>query len=140
MFEVNPSVFAKTTLLSYHSFTRTSKPSVFSKMCSVYSVSPEEIVQGAVQGPLHLRMILHILQHVYQGYADASIILSSFHTPEWLKPWCSKWGFATSKRCMTTIYTVHAFPHAPEAGVPEIHRQPPVRTLLVPSFPAGFGS
>lgn len=137
MYEANAALFSKTPLLSYHSFTRTSKPSVFSRMCSVYSVSAEDVVRGAVQGPLHLRMILHVLQNVYHGFADAGINLSSFHTPDWMKPWCAKWGFSTSHRSMTTIYTVNAYPtqHAVD-GV--CHGQPPVRTLLVPSFSPSF--
>jgi hypothetical protein len=136
MFQAHPDLFQQTPLLSYHSFTRTTKPSVFSKMCSVHSVSAEDVVKGAVAGPLHLRLVLHVLQNVYQGYSDASIVLSSFHTPEWMKLWCNKWGFSTSRRSMTSIYTVNAFPE-PHTET-RADRQLPVRTMLVPSFSPNF--
>lgn len=136
MFQAHPDLFQHTPLLSYHSFTRTTKPSVFSKMCSVHSVSAEDVVKGAVAGPLHLRLVLHVLQNVYQGYSDASIVLSSFHTPEWMKLWCNKWGFSASRRSMTSIYTVNAFPE-PDTET-RADRQLPVRTMLVPSFSPNF--
>ena len=128
-----PQQFSEVSLLSYHSFTRSTKDNVFSRLCSSQCVYPETLARG--QGPLHLRMIFHVLQHAYQSYAEVSVVVSSFHPPQSatsaLQNWCAKWGFRFGPRERLTLYTVNAYGGYVPIG---LGTQPPVRALLVPDF------
>ena len=124
--------FSQIPLLSYHSFTRSTRPAVFAKLCSSQCVYPQHVMSNPSQSPHHLRVVLDILDKAYCSFSEASVAVSSFHVPAWLQEWCSRWGFPSSSRARMTMYAVNAYPNYYQPI--GLGTQPPVQTLLVPDF------
>uniref|UniRef100_A0A061RYB9 Uncharacterized protein n=1 Tax=Tetraselmis sp. GSL018 TaxID=582737 RepID=A0A061RYB9_9CHLO len=135
LYAADPGRLSRAPLLAYRSFTRAPKAEAFSKLCAAHAIPPEAFCCGAAAGPLHLRMSQRVLERAMTEYAEASIALSSLHVPEWLLPWCARWGFPCGPGASLTVCAVSAFPGSPVLAACPRQAQAPVRTVLVPIFP-----
>lgn len=78
-------------LRAYHSFTRSTKAALWSKVTTSLGV-PED-PRHLSQLPAHFGLVYMVLYQVLEPWPEATLVKYTIGIPPWLEPWCQKWGY-----------------------------------------------
>lgn len=94
-------------LRGYHSFTKAPRAQLWARFAASQGGQDGDHAFGRGSGPLHVQLVLFLLERALYCYPDLQIIKYSVAVPPWMHAWCSRWG--PGRDGQLHMYALHAY-------------------------------